>query len=395
MSHGASSEPAGPRALAGARARRARVRDRVLRRRPRRSRGRDDLAKAYGLAHRGYEIPNEVDTRFAIASGVEGPDRAHRREPGRGRPLELSTPARSLLGADLPLIDDDVTVEHLLAHRSGIGDYLDEDVDHDIDDYVMPVPVHELATTEQYLAALDGHPPKFAPDERFSYCNGGFVVLALIAERASGVPFHELVSAAGLRAGRHARHGVLALGRASGRDCARVPRGSTACRGRTSSTCRCEAAATAASTRPSPTSGRSGRRSSRGGSCRDEWVAEMVRAQSDAAVRGDGATASGSGSTPRPTRRDARGHGRRSLVPVGARPPVGRDPHRRLEHERRSVARHAVAGGATRRLKLRAGASGESTLAHGDVPSSDAVRCPNICDRPGVRAMWTSAGQSE
>ena len=35
--------------------------------------------------------------------------------------------ARSVLGADLPLIDDDVTIEHLLAHRSGIGDYLDED----------------------------------------------------------------------------------------------------------------------------------------------------------------------------------------------------------------------------------------------------------------------------
>ena len=51
----------------------------------------------------------------------------------------------------------------------------------------MPVPVHELATTEQYLAVLDGHPTKFAPGERFSYCNGGFVVLALIAERASGV----------------------------------------------------------------------------------------------------------------------------------------------------------------------------------------------------------------
>ena len=57
----------------------------------------------------------------------------------------------------------------------------------------MPVPVHALATTEQYLAVLDGHPTKFAPGERFSYSNGGYVVLALIAERASGIPFHDLV----------------------------------------------------------------------------------------------------------------------------------------------------------------------------------------------------------
>jgi hypothetical protein len=30
------------------------------------------LAKAYGLASRGYQIANEVDTRFAIASGTKG-----------------------------------------------------------------------------------------------------------------------------------------------------------------------------------------------------------------------------------------------------------------------------------------------------------------------------------
>jgi CubicO group peptidase (beta-lactamase class C family) len=107
--------------------------------------------------------------------------------------IELSTTARSMLGDDLPLIRDDVTIEHLLAHRSGIGDYLDEEADYDIADYVMPVPVHELATTEQYLAVLDGHETKFQPGEQFAYCNGGYVVLALIAERATGVPFHELV----------------------------------------------------------------------------------------------------------------------------------------------------------------------------------------------------------
>ena len=57
----------------------------------------------------------------------------------------------------------------------------------------MPVPVHELADTEQYLAVLDGHPTVFPPGDRFAYCNGGYVVLALIAERASGEPFDQLV----------------------------------------------------------------------------------------------------------------------------------------------------------------------------------------------------------
>jgi CubicO group peptidase (beta-lactamase class C family) len=98
-----------------------------------------------------------------------------------------------VLGRDLPLIGDDVTIEHLLSHRSGIGDYLDEDAGLELSDYPMPVPVHELATTEEYLAVLCGHRTKFAPDQQFAYCNGGYVVLALIAERTSRVPFHELV----------------------------------------------------------------------------------------------------------------------------------------------------------------------------------------------------------
>jgi CubicO group peptidase (beta-lactamase class C family) len=152
------------------------------------------LEKAYGLAHRGYEIPNEIDTRFAIASGVKGMTALAVVSLVEEGALGLATSARSVLGEDLPLIGDDVTVEHLLAHRSGIGDYLDEDAGGDITDYVMPVPVHELASTEQFVAVLDGHSPKFAAGERFSYCNGGFVVLALIAERASGTPFHELVT---------------------------------------------------------------------------------------------------------------------------------------------------------------------------------------------------------
>ena len=155
--------------------------------------GEIELAKAYGLADRGHGIPNTVETQFAIASGNKGFTAVAVASLIEENSLELSTTARSVLGADLPLIGDDVTVEHLLSHRSGIGDYLDEDAGHGIDDYVMQVPVHELATTEDYLAALGGHPTVFTPGERFAYCNSGYVVLALIAERTSGVPFHELV----------------------------------------------------------------------------------------------------------------------------------------------------------------------------------------------------------
>jgi CubicO group peptidase (beta-lactamase class C family) len=157
-------------------------------------RGEDvELAKAYGHAHRGLGIANQLDTQFAIASGTKGLTALTVVSLIEDGLLGLGTTARSLLGGDLPLIDDRVTVEHLLAHRSGIGDYFDEEADLPLTDHVLPVPVHELDSAEAYLRVLDGHPSKFAPGERFSYCNGGYVVLALIAERAGGTPFHELV----------------------------------------------------------------------------------------------------------------------------------------------------------------------------------------------------------
>ncbi len=152
------------------------------------------VERAYGLAHRGTGIPNTVDTRFGIASGAKGLTALTVASLIEDGTLDLASRARSFLGEDLPLVGDDVTVEHLLAHRSGIGDYLDEDAPGAITDYVLPVPVHTLATTEDYLVVLDGHAPKFGPDETFSYCNGGYVLLALLAERASGVPFDELVA---------------------------------------------------------------------------------------------------------------------------------------------------------------------------------------------------------
>jgi CubicO group peptidase (beta-lactamase class C family) len=153
-----------------------------------------ELAKAYGPADRGHEIPNTIDTQFGIASGTKSLTALAVVSLIEDGSLDLTTTARSVLGADLPLIGDDVTIEHLLSHRSGIGDYLDEGAaDYEITDYLMPVPVHELATTEQYLAVLGGHVTAFPPGERFAYCNGGYVVLALIAERRSGAPFHEIV----------------------------------------------------------------------------------------------------------------------------------------------------------------------------------------------------------
>lgn len=128
------------------------------------SAGSTELCTAYGLADRAHEVPNTVATVFGLASGAKGLTALAVMGLVERGTLELGTTARSLLGDDLPLVADDVTIEHLLAHRSGIGDYIDEDHTRE---YVLPVPVHELATTQDYLLVL--------------------------AERATGVPYYDLV----------------------------------------------------------------------------------------------------------------------------------------------------------------------------------------------------------
>jgi CubicO group peptidase (beta-lactamase class C family) len=143
---------------------------------------------AFGDADRAHAIANGPETQFAIASGTKGFTRLVVEAV-----LSPDVRARELLGSDLPMIDDRVTVAHLLEHTSGIGDYYDEDVHTDFEAYVMTVPVHELATTEDYVRALDGLPQLFEPGTRTKYCNSGYVVLALLAERATGSSFYDLV----------------------------------------------------------------------------------------------------------------------------------------------------------------------------------------------------------
>jgi CubicO group peptidase (beta-lactamase class C family) len=150
--------------------------------------------RAYGLADRAHRIPVTSDTRFGIASGTKAFTALTVENLIADGTLDRTTPARSVLGADLPLIGGDVTIDHLLTHTSGIGDYVDEDViDASEDTYLLSVPVHRLDTTTGYLAALDGIPAKFPAGRRFAYCNSGYVVLALIAERVSGRSFPGLV----------------------------------------------------------------------------------------------------------------------------------------------------------------------------------------------------------
>ena len=153
-----------------------------------------EFAAAYGLAHRGWGIPNTVDVRFAVASGSKTLTALAVVSLIEDGVLELTTTARSVLGAGPP------------ADRRGR---------HGRAPAVAPIGHRRLprrgrarldrTTTCWRCRCTSWRPPSSsspcstgtravsAPGERFAYCNGGYVVLALIAERASGTAFHDLV----------------------------------------------------------------------------------------------------------------------------------------------------------------------------------------------------------
>ena len=148
---------------------------------------------ARGDADRANARPITMATPMATASATKGLtaltivsliDSGH---------LRADTTLRSLLPDALPTVDPAVTIEHLLGHTSGVGDYLDEDTLGDTDDYVMTVPVHRLAEPADYLAVVDGFPQRSAPGTTFAYNNGAYVMLAIAAEMATGRAYHDLV----------------------------------------------------------------------------------------------------------------------------------------------------------------------------------------------------------
>jgi CubicO group peptidase (beta-lactamase class C family) len=150
------------------------------------------LARGYGLADRMLRIPNTPDTRFGVATVSQAFTALTVMSLVEDGTLSLQSRVRPMLSTDLPHVHPQVTLEHLLSHTSGIGNYPDGNHG-EVTDQVPPVPTHHLATTEGFLPVLEDRSQVFEPGERFEYNKGGYIVVALAVERASGVPFHDLV----------------------------------------------------------------------------------------------------------------------------------------------------------------------------------------------------------
>jgi CubicO group peptidase (beta-lactamase class C family) len=153
----------------------------------------DVVHEARGLAHQGFGVPNTIDTRFDIASVTKiFTAAAIMQLVDRGK-IALDTRVMPFLGIAGTQISDDVTVFHCLTHTSGIGDDADEEAGEDYADLWIDTPNYSVRETRDFLPQFVDKEPNFAPGEGVRYNNVAFVLLGLVIERVSGLPYRDYV----------------------------------------------------------------------------------------------------------------------------------------------------------------------------------------------------------
>ena len=151
--------------------------------------------KAYGLAIRTEAIPNEVNTRFQVASGSKILTAVAVCQLMEDSDLTPETRVRAYLDIDLPNVDDEVSIHQLLTHTSGIADYFDEKK-HGTTDYPSlwaERPTYTMREPSDFVPLFRDIPANSGPGETFSYSNAGYILLGLIVAKASGQAFSAYV----------------------------------------------------------------------------------------------------------------------------------------------------------------------------------------------------------
>ena len=142
--------------------------------------------RAYGLASREFNAPNTLETRFDVGSFNKDYTRLAITQLLQDDRLALS----DTVGEYLPEYPNDrvrneVTIEQLLDHRSGLGDYFTPEY--------LETPMGSLWEIDDYIPIWGPKPLEYEPGTRTQYSNFGYTVLGAIVESITGVSYPEYV----------------------------------------------------------------------------------------------------------------------------------------------------------------------------------------------------------
>jgi CubicO group peptidase (beta-lactamase class C family) len=151
------------------------------------ARGKDIvLDRAAGEADRGLHVPNTIDTVFGLASmNKMFTAVAVAKLVEQGRLAYSDLVGRHLKGWLPDAAAQRVTVEQLLTHTSGLGDYLDR-----IETDAALRSARSLAPYRDFVRAsrIEGN-----PEDGLRYSNTGYVVLGALIEAVSGKDYFDFV----------------------------------------------------------------------------------------------------------------------------------------------------------------------------------------------------------
>lgn len=147
--------------------------------------GQEIFRKAYGLANKNANSPNNVETKFNIGSmnkmftAVAVAQLAE-----RGKLSFADTISKHLPDYSNKAIAGKVTIHQLLTHTSGMGNYQNEKYFAQLD---------KMKTVADLLPLFVNEPLDFEPAARWQYSNSGYVVLGAIIETVSGQNYFDYV----------------------------------------------------------------------------------------------------------------------------------------------------------------------------------------------------------
>nr|WP_082029291.1 serine hydrolase domain-containing protein [Beduini massiliensis] len=147
--------------------------------------------KAYGYADLPNKVPNDAETKFATASAGKVFVAVAILQLIEAKKLSFNDKIGDLLDFDLKAIDQNITIEELLTHTSGMPDYFDESIMNEYEDLWIDFPNYKIRSNQDLLPLFINKPMMYERKSKFQYNNAGYVLLALIIEKITGAAFDQ------------------------------------------------------------------------------------------------------------------------------------------------------------------------------------------------------------
>lgn len=150
--------------------------------------------QAYGLAHRGFNIPNKPNTMFDTASITKiftSTVILILIEKGLLHFGDKITDIIDLKGTAIPT---DVSIYNLLTHTSGIADDADEEAGENYDHLFINKPNYSIRNTGDFLSQFVYKQPNFKAGTDVRYNNCAFILLGLVIEKITGQDYRSFVT---------------------------------------------------------------------------------------------------------------------------------------------------------------------------------------------------------